>query len=108
MKTVSVYLLWHPIELDGRRRGIGAPLNRYAPLIRFEDDWKTPPLNAWSVVINCDDEADSRNLQKGTIQFLVEEAPQHLLYEGSKFDLFEGPRRVASGIVRVAESVPTP
>ena len=50
---------------------------------------------AWSVVIDFN--KHDGNYSEGNIRFLAEWSPNNLLYSGSKFDLFEASKRVATG-----------
>ncbi|MDP5276185.1 hypothetical protein [Chengkuizengella axinellae] len=66
---------------------------RYAPIIRFEE------LHGnWSCVFIC---TPTKNKEMDVeIGFLNrEEAPNHLLIKGLEFELFEGTKKIAKGIV---------
>ncbi|PYG90292.1 hypothetical protein LY28_00173 [Ruminiclostridium sufflavum DSM 19573] len=55
------------------------------------------PNEAWSIVVDFIKHDESWS--EGNIRFLVEWEPNNLLYSGSKFDLFEANKRVATGEV---------
>ena len=69
-------------------------------MARFEklaDKW---PHEAWSVVLGISQAADATGTMITTIRMLAAaDAPADLLDSGSRFDLFEGAKRVASGEV---------
>lgn len=61
---------------------------------------------SWSVVADIGDETGAREFA-ARIRFLVDEAPQHLLHPGSRFEIFEGATNVAAGEV-TSDAVDTP
>lgn len=67
----------------------------YSTVARFEllkDRW---PDEAWSVVLDISGPADDRGEMMVDVRMLVPDAPTELLKSGSRFELFEGARRVA-------------
>ena len=85
---------WVP-EIDGGRKGPPAGL-RYSTVARLDEQKNDWPQTAWSLVLDFSDSPHTRN--EAQVSFLVEEgAPHELLSPGSKFDLFEGGKLVASG-----------
>ena len=72
---------------------------RYVTVSRFEDEREKYPAEAWSLVVELLSQPDSTGNTVSEVTFLADDAPSHLLYPGSKFDLFEGARHVASGVV---------
>ena len=68
----------------------------YSTVARFEKykaDW---PQRAWSLTMDFSAAPETRNM--AVVSFLVgKRAPQELLKPGSRFDLFEGEKLVASG-----------
>jgi hypothetical protein len=95
---------WVPTEAGGRRT-LPQP-GLYSTVARFEDE-ETWPHEAWSVVLDIDRFYRGGRYAHGSIQFLSENAPQHLLHGGSRFELLEGKRRVAKGVV-LERAVPMP
>lgn len=53
---------------------------------------------SWSVVVDIGDAASTGELV-ARIRFLMDEAPQQLLHVGSRFELYEGATKVATGEV---------
>lgn len=72
----------------------------YSTVARFEslaDRW---PNEAWSIVLHISEPAGAEGVMVADIRLLAEgDAPKELLSSGSRFDLFEGRRHVASGEV---------
>jgi hypothetical protein len=72
----------------------------YSTVARFEvraDRW---PHEAWSIVLNIYAPPDAEGLMVADIRMLAgEDAPKELLSPGSRFELFEGRKQVASGEV---------
>jgi hypothetical protein len=101
MKQVHAQIYWFTPQMGGR---LYLPTGRYSTAARFEDLSHVWPEVAWSVVLDfmtLPDEQQRMNWAK--IRFLSPEAPQELLYEGCIFDLFEGQRRVATGMIHIEE-----
>jgi hypothetical protein len=97
--THKARIRWIPPEQGGRSRPVAGG-SEYATVARFEaiaDRW---PQEAWSVVLCVPLSAAGREEMIVDIRLLAPEtAPQSLLASGSRFDLFEGRRRVAEGQV---------
>jgi hypothetical protein len=95
MKHVVAQIVWFPPEIGGRKT---PAVGRYSPVIRFEDECHKFPREVWSVILDLDTQPNAHLVQTTNMRFLTEEnAPLHLFYNGSQFDLFEGHKRVASG-----------
>ncbi len=90
MSKSRAKIIWIDKELGGRTPPpVGT---RYAPIIIFpnmEGTWSADFI--CSVVNNQEMEVE--------IGFLSKDAPNDLLKQGNKFELFEGRRKVAKGIV---------
>lgn len=91
---------WVSFEDGGRRAlpvGEGEP--PYAAVIRFKDDkgpW--PPQIAWTLVVRK--HADlGENLWSADVLFRSQNAPHDALISGREFELFEGSKRVADGVI---------
>jgi hypothetical protein len=82
---------WLTKQEGGRESPPPGP--QYSTVARFEalrDRW---PKEAWSVVLRI--EGPDRN--DARIRPLVPDAPAELFSSGSRFDLFEGAKKVAEG-----------
>lgn len=81
---------------DGGRSALPAAV-RYSTVSRFIEDEDWPDGDVWSVFIEFDrPPSDENNPSPGWVEFLSPEAPHGRLRPGRSFDLYEGPRRVAS------------
>lgn len=88
---VKTQIHWIPLA-EGGRKNIPAG-SQYAPVAKFEE-----LSEVWSVVLNFEGAPDSEGNSCADLRFLVEEnAPKQVLYLGSRFELYEGPKRVATG-----------
>jgi hypothetical protein len=100
--SIQARVTWVPAALGGRSTPPGA--GRYVTVSRFNDpraDWSDA---AWSVVLELHGPADGGGTSRADVKFLVPEAPHDLLRPGTRFDLYEGARRVAQvDVVAVTE-----
>lgn len=96
-QSVRARIQWVSPENGGRQSPPTDP--RYSTVARFEDIKDKWPNEAWSIVAEFLEEMNSTRSVIVDLRFLVENGPKNLLYPGSKFDLFEGPRLVAKGEV---------
>jgi hypothetical protein len=96
-KVMKAKVDWVPIEEGGRQSPPSGP--RYITVARFEDDKDKYPEEAWSLVLEFSDSANDPRSVVADVKFLAEGAPVELLHEGSKFELYEGHRLVATGKV---------
>src|SRR5262249_16698388 len=90
---------WLPAKAGGRT----APPEggaTYSTLARFshesEEQWRR---EAWSLKLHLLEPADSNGLQRARLQFLPEARPTECLKPGARFELYEGRRRVAEGVI---------
>src|SRR6202158_4219302 len=91
-RTAKVLLRWLvPTNELPRGRQFSAPA-------RFDHQGAWRKSNAWSLVIQTEDESDSERQQSGTAWFLATEAPQAWLTSGRKFTLFTS-KPIAEGVV---------
>ncbi len=96
-KNVFAEIKWlSPIE-GGRKQPPRGPT--YTTVARFEEQGDQWTKEAWSLVAEFLDEPDRFNCQRATVRFLVEEAPWEWLTQSSRFDLMEGDRVVARGVI---------
>lgn len=95
---VNVYnckIYWVSAKNGGREKHPEG--KQYSTVAMFEDVRDRWPDEAWSVMIDfIKHEGDC---SEGNIRFLVEWAPNNLLYAGCKFELFEANKKVATGEV---------
>jgi hypothetical protein len=70
----------------------------YAPAIRFvEEPW--PPKIAWSLVVVKVEATNNNYDWVANVRFLVPEAPVETLRAGREFELYEGGKCVATGVI---------
>jgi len=93
--SVPVEVLWTSPE-EGGRKAIPQG-NRYVTVSRFEEDRETWQKEAWSIVLEFPTSPEIQgNPARGQASFLSATAPQDRLRPGCIFELFEGPRKVAT------------
>jgi len=100
---VKSKIKWHASKICGRQKLPAGP--RYSTAARFDDDIESWPNQAWSVVLEFLEPPSFDQEACAHISFLMPEAPLHLLDIGSRFDLMEGGRVVASGVVISQEEI---
>ncbi|WP_313003796.1 hypothetical protein [Pseudomonas sp.] len=85
---------WLPTVEGGRKTVLGR--GSYYPIARFpeDDDW---PDNAWSVALELNDpfQCDERTVSIGMVKFLMKNAPEEKLQINKRFEIYEGPQKVA-------------
>jgi len=96
-RTVKANISWALPQAGGRQRPPIGP--RYSTVARFEDNKDNWLKEAWTMVVEFSQASDESLRVIADVRFLVEYAPAHLLYPGSRFELFEGTRLVARGEV---------
>ena len=78
--------------------GVGNP--PYATVVRFTDsDEAWPPENAWSLVIEKIESESDEYDWVADVRYLVKEAPHDELRANRQFELYEGGRLVATGVL---------
>ncbi len=102
MKVVKVKINWFfekrriPPVIEEKER---KKYRSYSPIIiikgQYLGDWQNQPL--WSSIIFNDEISGKESIAKLT--YLADEAPYELLQVGAEFELFEGPNKVASGVI---------
>jgi hypothetical protein len=91
---------WKTKEEGGRSQppiGVGNP---YYAVVRFKDTtgpW--PPPVAWSLVVEKIVELSTEYDWVADVHFLVKEAPATDLRPGREFELYEGKRCAATGVL---------
>jgi hypothetical protein len=97
-KVVTSRIRWCPAEAGGRAAPPGG--SRYVTVSSFDPPTPNWPEEAWSLVI---EPIGPRHFApEGTcaVHFLAREAaPHHVLRRGTRFQLLEGKRVVADGVV---------
>ncbi|EGT0638489.1 hypothetical protein JAF85_004833 [Citrobacter werkmanii] len=83
-------------ENEGGRKS-APPIGRYYSVSRFlEEDifWQN---NAWSVVFELEKPImeNGKFISEGYVQFLFDTAPQERMVKYNKFEIYEGPKKVA-------------
>lgn len=94
--AVQSIIRWVPESKGGRRLVPGDAA--YSTVARFEDDERWPH-EAWSLVVRVQRTYRDGRVTLAKVEFLVDQAPERLLGAGSRFELLEGTRRVAKGVV---------
>lgn len=108
-QNAKALVSWIPESKGGRRTpptGTG-PSPGYSTICRFADDasW---PQTAWTLVLRLERAYGEGRYWLADVQFLVPEAPHHLLKDGARFELYEGRKMVATGLVQsIAAPIPT-
>lgn len=101
---------WKTREEGGRRSpptGIGQP--PYATVVRFKDaaePW--PPPVAWSLIVQKVEALSQDYDWVANVRFLVDEAPVAELRAHREFELYEGGRCVAAGVLAEEDVTPDP
>jgi hypothetical protein len=87
---------WISAKDGGRKTPPPGP--QYSTLVHFEEDpgWEK---GAWSLMVDYDKDFQNPRVVLARVRFLSEDGPRDLLHAGSRFELFEGKKRVAKGIV---------
>jgi hypothetical protein len=94
-------ITWKRFEEGGRRRppeGVGSP--PYTTTVRFPDcnePW--PPANAWSLVIEKCLRDSSEYEWLADVRYLAHEAPHGEIRANHHFELYEGAKCVATGVI---------
>lgn len=94
MKTTMADALVYWEKLDRPNWPPSGP--EYSTVSRFEEDEDWPD-EAWSVVLHFDESPrDQGSPSRGTVRFLVADAPHDRLVPGAKFQIYEGRVRTAT------------
>jgi hypothetical protein len=99
-RIVKARLNWLSPEIGGRKTLPTGP--KYFTAARFEDEETSRPNVGWSVVVEFDKLPDESREMIATIRFLAQNDPRiphFLLRSGGRFELFEGHRIVARGVI---------
>ena len=72
----------------------------YATVIRFRDIGESwPAMNAWSIIVEKVESQSSEYDWLANIRYLVQDAPHNELYPNREFELYEGSKCVATGVL---------
>ena len=87
---------WLSAATGGRQTFPAGP--KYSTVARFpsQSDWER---EAWSIVADFDGPVNEGGEVTADIRFLSASAPHDLLCRGGTFELYEGAKKVAEGVV---------
>jgi hypothetical protein len=97
IKVVSAKLRWLRPEEGGRQEPPPGP--SYSTVTRFDQQHDSWRKEAWSMVVEWVEKPDASMSHSVNVRFLVSAAPEKLLTTGSRFELLEGERVVAIGVI---------
>ncbi|MEO6435554.1 MAG: hypothetical protein ABIP55_07300 [Tepidisphaeraceae bacterium] len=103
IRSAKALVSWVPAAKGGRKRAPAGPM--YSTVARFADDLNWP-AEAWSLVVRKIRDYGGGRFWFAKVEFLVDDAPHGLLKPGARFDLYEGRKFVATGLVRGAQAKP--
>jgi hypothetical protein len=104
MTTQRAMISWVSAADGGRKQPPAGPT--YSTVCHFEEDENWHEVS-WSLVLDFEKRFKDPRLLLARVRFLSDDAPHRLLHNGSRFELFEGPKRVAKGII-IAPTIPVP
>ncbi|MHB1422454.1 MAG: hypothetical protein ACYC3I_04495 [Gemmataceae bacterium] len=90
-------ITWLTPEEGGRRTPPSGP--RYSTPARFEGQAPGPEGANWSLVVDRMSQPLGSADWIAEVRFLVDEAPHELLLLGARFELYEGKKCVARGVI---------
>ena len=97
-KCHRAMISWIPAEEGGRHSTPSGPT--YSGYRRDSKKTKNGLTMSGVQALNFERRFANPRIALATVQFLVpERAPNHLLHGGSRFELMEGPKRVAKGVI---------
>lgn len=96
--TKRAVIEWISPEEGGRRSGAPSGPDYAAPakFLAHADDWL---LDAWDLLVHKVEFVEEPNKWLADVQFRVDGAPYQWLTPAARFELYEGKRRVATGII---------
>lgn len=88
---------WCSVE-DGGRKTIPSK-GRYFSVAKFHEDILSQN-NTWSVVFELESSCleSGKVISMGVVDFLMDTAPQEKMKENKSFEIYEGPKKVATVI----------
>jgi len=90
-------ILWIPASRGGRSQ-VPSPMAGYTAPARFDSD-PQQKLGSWSLRIFTGKKLKGNKVIDARVGFLADDAPGNLLQPRAKFQLLEGSRVVAKGVV---------
>jgi superfamily II DNA or RNA helicase len=100
MNWVRAKIKWRSPEEGGRSAPPPGP--RYSTVARFVQQGSNWRENAWSLVLQFVEDPDQQGSHTANVKYLSDDGPQDWLTSGSRFELWEGSKVVASGEVIAA------
>ena len=97
MKTVEARIRWKT-QAEGGRKTI-PPGPRYSTVARFPGAKKDWLEEAWSLIVEYEAPVWDDGNVVAAVRFLADGAPEELLNVGCEFELLEGSKMVAEGVV---------
>lgn len=94
MKTVTASIHF----LTDQSGGVVPAGPRYSTVARFRQKGGEWAESMWSVVADFRSPAKDNSVL-ADVRFLVDDAPEELLFPNNRFELWEGPHKVAEGEV---------
>lgn len=96
-KIVEAELQWLTPAEGGQQSPPSGP--KYTTIARFESQKESWLKEAWSLVVEFVDPPDASLSHRVRVNFLSERGPESLLEPGNSFELMEGVRPVARGMI---------
>lgn len=96
-KPVRALISWVPAAKGGRKSLFEGEV--YSTVVRFADDPNWPDVT-WSLAVRRLRTYAGGRFWYAEVQFLSDQAPQGLLRAGARFDLYEGRKLTATGLIR--------
>jgi hypothetical protein len=94
-------VVWKKPDEGGRKSppaGVGTP--PYATVVRLLDcDEPWPPMNAWSLVVDKVSTIGDEYHWLADVRYLMSDAPHNELILNRRFELYEGAKCVAAGVI---------
>lgn len=97
MTTRLARITWLKPEEGGRRLPPSGP--RYSAPARFEGQTAGPEGANWSLVVDLKSHPPGGADWIAEVRYLVADAPHELLLLGARFELYEGKKCVARGVI---------
>lgn len=95
-KKIEAELCWLKPEEGGRQHLPSGP--KYVTVARFSGQERTWTKESWSLVIEFAESPDKAYKHRVQVSFLTN-GPDEYLQSGKTFELMEGPKLVARGLV---------
>ena len=91
-------LTWISPEDGGRKNGIPMKNKKYVPHVGINGQRAFDDGGGWSIIC-YNYEKTGKNTTSAYLRFLLNEIAPPILFEGTEFELYEGPKLVARGII---------